>query len=172
MRNIDGTIQDALIPMALSDRALAKGDILFEKIRIDQNRLIFWEEHYLRLMGAMRRIRMEIPMSFTLEYLEREIQKTVDSNALEDQASMAILAVYRTGGQALLPEDDEIHFCIEVVPLAEGLYSFHSDPYVVELYKEYRIGEKHISAVTSNHKTLQIAGAVYARENGFRIACY
>ena len=154
--------------MALSHRALSKGDILFEKIRIDQNRLIFWEEHYLRLMGAMRRIRMEIPMSFTLEYLEREIQKTVDANALEDKASMAILAVYRTGGQTLLPENDEVHFCVEVEPLEAATYTFNSEQYAVELYKEYRIGEKHISAATSNHKALQIAGAVYARENGYQ----
>ena len=153
--------------MSLTDRALSKGDILFEKVRIYGDRLLFWEEHYLRLMAAMRRIRMEIPMYFTMEYLEREIQKTIDANALEDDASLAILAVYRTGGQGLLPENDDIHFCIETLPLEAAEYPLVVAPYEVELYKEYRIGERHISAVTSNHKTLQIAGAVYARENGY-----
>ena len=168
MRNINGTIQVDKIPMSLTDRALSKGDILFEKVRIYRDHLLFWEEHYLRLMAAMRRIRMDIPMYFTMEYLEREIQKTIDANALEDDASLAILGVYRTGGQRLMPENDEVHFCIEVLPLEDAEYPFRESAYEIELYKDYRIGERHISAVTSNHKALQIAGAVYARENGYQ----
>jgi len=168
MRNINGILQKEAIPMTLKDRALSKGDILFEKIRVHRDTLLFWEEHYLRLMAAMRRVRMEIPMSFTMEYLEREIQKTVEANAMEDDSCLALLAVYRTSGEALLPEEDEVHFCIEVTPLASVKYSLNSSPYTVELYKEYRIGEKHISAITSNNKALQIAGAVFARENGYQ----
>lgn len=168
MRNIDGIIQKEKIPMSLTDRALSKGDILFEKVRISGEHLLFWEEHYLRLMAAMRRLRMEIPMYFTMEYLEREIQKTIDANALEDEASIAILGIYRSGGEKLLPEGNEVHFCIEILPLEGVEYPFLDDPYSIELYKDYRIGERHISAVTSNHKALQIAGAVYARENGYQ----
>lgn len=167
MRNINGNLQADKIPMSLTDRALSKGDILFEKIRINRGAPLFWEDHYLRLMAAMRRVRMEIPMYFTMEYLEREIQKTLEANALEEGASLAMLAVYRTGGTGLLPENDEIHFCIEVIPLDQVAYVFSGDAYEVELYKDYRIGERHISAVTSNHKALQIAGAVFARENGY-----
>lgn len=168
MRNINGILQEEAIPMTLKDRALSKGDILFEKIRVHRDTLLFWEEHYLRLMAAMRRVRMEIPMSFTMEYLEKEIQKTIQANAMEDNSCLAFLAVYRTSGEALLPEKDEVHFCIEVTPLASVFYTLKTTPYKVELYKEYRIGEKHISAITSNNKALQIAGAVFARENGYQ----
>ncbi|NND15874.1 MAG: aminotransferase class IV, partial [Eudoraea sp.] len=103
-----------------------------------------------------------------MEYLEHEIQKTVAANAFEETSSIAALAVYRSGGEALLPENDEIHFCIEVDKIPAISFSLNATPYVVELYKEYRIGEKHISAITSNHKALQIAGAVFARENGYQ----
>ena len=168
MRNINGIIQQDPMPMTLKDRALSKGDILFEKLRVPRDVLLFWEEHYLRLMAAMRRVRMEIPMSFTMEYLEREIQKTVEANALEEGSSLATLAVYRTSGEGLLPEKDEVHFCIEVDSIPFVTYTLNTDPYAVTLYKEYRIGEKHISAITSNHKALQIAGAVFARENGYQ----
>lgn len=168
MRNINGIIQEEAIPMTLKDRALSKGDILFEKIRVRGDALLFWEEHYLRLMAAMRRVRMEIPMSFTMEYLEKETQKTVEANAMEDDSCLAILAVYRTSGEGLLPEKDEVHFCIEVMSIPSVTYTLNTAPYTVALYKEYRIGERHISAITSNHKALQIAGAVFARENGYQ----
>jgi len=168
MRNINGIIQEEAIPMTLKDRALSKGDILFEKIRVRGDALLFWEEHYLRLMAAMRRVRMEIPMSFTMEYLEKETQKTVEANAMEDDSCLAILAVYRTSGEGLLPEKDEVHFCIEVMSIPSLTYTLNTTPYTVALYKEYRIGERHISAITSNHKALQIAGAVFARENGYQ----
>jgi len=154
--------------MTLKDRALSKGDILFEKIRVRGDALLFWEEHYLRLMAAMRRVRMEIPMSFTMEYLEKEIQKTVEANAMEDESCLAILAVYRTSGEGLLPEKGEVHFCIEVMSIPSVTYTLNAGTYTVALYKEYRIGERHISAITSNHKALQIAGAVFARENGYQ----
>ena len=117
MRNINGSLQQEKIPMSLTDRVLSKGDILFKKVRIYRDHLLYWEEHYLRLMAAMRRIRMEIPMYFTMEYLEREILKTVNANALEDDASLAVLGVYRIGGKGLLPENDEIHLCIEIISL-------------------------------------------------------
>ncbi len=39
----------------------------------------FWEEHYFRLMAAMRILRMSIPMTYTPEYLEQEILRTLES---------------------------------------------------------------------------------------------
>ena len=56
-----------------NNRALKYGDSVFETIKLVNGKLIFWEAHYFRLMASMRMLRMKIPMSFTLEFLENEI---------------------------------------------------------------------------------------------------
>ena len=52
------------------NRAFKYGDGLFETVKVAQNTVVFWEDHYFRLMASMRMLRMNIPMSFTLEFLE------------------------------------------------------------------------------------------------------
>ena len=51
------------------------GDAVFETLRVSAGKIFFWEDHYFRLMASMRILRMEIPMNFTLEFLEEEVHK-------------------------------------------------------------------------------------------------
>ncbi len=41
-------------------------------------KILFWEDHYFRLMASMRIMRMEIPMNFTMEFLEAQILETLE----------------------------------------------------------------------------------------------
>ena len=59
------------------NRAYKYGDSVFETIKVINGKVVFWEEHYFRLMASMRMLRMKIPMNFTLEFLQDEILKTV-----------------------------------------------------------------------------------------------
>ena len=63
-----------------NNRAFKYGDSVFETIKVVHGKLVFWEEHYFRLMASMRMLRMKIPMNFTLEFLEEQILKTVSVN--------------------------------------------------------------------------------------------
>ncbi len=74
MVNYNGQIVDEnALYLNGNNRGLLYGDALFETIRVVNGRLIFWEDHYLSLMSSMRILRMEIPMSFTMEFLEEQI---------------------------------------------------------------------------------------------------
>ena len=63
-----------------NNRAFKYGDSVFETIKVVHGKLVFWEEHYFRLMASMRMLRMNIPMNFTLEFLEEQLLKTVSVN--------------------------------------------------------------------------------------------
>ena len=43
------------------------------------NKVLFLEDHYFRLMASMRICRMEIPMNFTMEYFESQIVTLISS---------------------------------------------------------------------------------------------
>ena len=75
MTNYNGNIKD-LSSDDFNNRGFLYGDSVFETIKIVDNKIIFWEEHYLRLMSSMRILRIEIPNNYTPEFFEKEIIKT------------------------------------------------------------------------------------------------
>jgi branched-chain amino acid aminotransferase len=60
----------------LINRGFLFGDSVFDTLKIVNNNILFWEEHYLRLMSSIRILRMNIPDMFTPEFFEKEILKT------------------------------------------------------------------------------------------------
>ena len=80
MINFNGTLLENNTILTTQNRGYAYGDALFETIKVVSGKILFWEDHYFRLMASMRIMRMEIPMNFTMEFLEEEIHKTLESN--------------------------------------------------------------------------------------------
>ena len=69
MVNYNGKLIDKL-DSDLLNRGFLYGDSVFETIKIVNNRILFWEDHYLRLMSSLRIIRIEIPIFYTPEFFE------------------------------------------------------------------------------------------------------
>ena len=81
MINFNGTILEKhKAAISVSNRGLNYGDAIFETLRVVAGKIYFWEDHYFRLMASMRILRMEIPMNFTQEYLEKQILATIEAN--------------------------------------------------------------------------------------------
>ena len=79
MINFNGTLESPEnFTLTINNRAFKYGDGIFETLKVLNNNVVFWEDHYFRLMSSMRMLRMKIPMSFTLEFLEAEILKTLN----------------------------------------------------------------------------------------------
>ena len=75
MINLDGKIvKEENAKISVLNRGFAYGDSVFETIRVINSKIMFWEDHYFRLMASMRIMRMEIPASFSPEFLEKEIK--------------------------------------------------------------------------------------------------
>jgi branched-chain amino acid aminotransferase len=96
MVNINGTLyQDFEANIPTNNRGLAYGDSVFETIKFNNNKPVFWEAHYFRLMASMRILRMEIPMHFTPEFLENEIVNLVQSFPNNAISYRVKITVYR-----------------------------------------------------------------------------
>ena len=64
MINYNGNFKDSS-SYDFNNRGFLYGDSIFETIKIIDNKIIFWEEHYLRLMSSMRILRIDIPNNYT-----------------------------------------------------------------------------------------------------------
>lgn len=169
MVNFNGDIlsQDTLF-LNHENRGLKYGDGLFETIRVVNGKIFFWEDHYLRLMASMRIMRMEIPMNFTMEFLEEQLLNTIASNGLENSPARVRLSVFRNNGGYYLPETNEISYIIEVGELDSPFYMIHQQDYVVELFKDFYVNPDMLSTLKSNNKAINVVGSIYAKENGYQ----
>ena len=165
MTNFNGIITDKNQLVSIENRGYAYGDALFETIKASHGKLLFWEDHYFRLMASMRILRMEIPMNFTMEFLEEEIQKTLKANTLMNVASRVKLVVHRNEGGLYLPTTYDVSFVISVKQIEDDFYIFQDGFYEVDLFKDYYLSPSLISTLKTNNKILNVVGSIYAKEN-------
>jgi branched-chain amino acid aminotransferase len=165
MINFNGTIVSQDANILTQNRAFLYGDGVFETVKIINNKILFLEDHYFRLMSSMRVVRMEIPMNFTMEYLEEQILSLVNKCAL-DKSSRARITVYRNDGGYYLPQSNAVSFLIHAVALGNTLYSFEKKEYEVDLYKDFYITKQLLSSIKTTNKIINITGSIFASENG------
>jgi len=150
-----------------TNRGLRYGDALFESMRATGDKIFFWEDHYLRLMASMRILRMEIPMEFTMEFLEEQILKTVASNGLTNSIARVRMSIFRNDGGLYLPETNTISYCIETEAWPVPFYVLDQDAYEVALFKDFYVNADMLSNLKTNNKILNVVGSVFAKENDY-----
>jgi len=168
MVNINGElIEKEKAAISIGNRGLAYGDSVFETIRVINSKIIFWEDHYFRFMASMRIMRMEIPSSFSPEFLENEILDLIRKNGLENSPVRIRFTVYRKEGGYYTPETLHIDYIIEASPLQDPFYVMEAASYEIELFKDHYINSGLLSTIKTNNKAVNVLGSIYARENGY-----
>ena len=148
------------IQLSTDNRGFKYGDAIFETIKVANNKVVFWEDHYFRLMASMRMLRMKIPMEFTLEFLEKEILKTVA--VLEEVTSYRVrLNVFRKDGGLYTPKTNEIDYLIE----ASELNYKTKEVYQVDVFKDFYNYSGLLSTVKTNNRMINTLASIYANEN-------
>ena len=167
MINLNGALQSATSPLfSVHNRGFLYGDAVFETLRYSYNQLHFWEDHYFRLMAAMRVFRMSIPMSFTPELLEQECIRVVEAQSTAAPSWRIRLSVFRNDGGVYLPDSPDVSYVIEAKQLEDQTY-ISKDNYKVELFKDYYVQKSMLSNLKSNNKALNIIGSIFMQEQGF-----
>ena len=167
MVNFNGLLVSSQEQLWSNNRSFLYGDGVFETLKIVNQKVLFLEDHYFRLMASMRIVRMEIPMNFTMEYLETQIIDTVNANQCSNSARVRI-TVYRNEGGYYLPETNQISFIIQATFLNTTAYSYDVIPYEVDLYKDFYISKQLLSTIKTTNKMIHITGSIFAKENGFQ----
>ena len=168
MINLNGTILEKhKAAISISNRGLNYGDALFETLRVSGGKIYFWEDHYFRLMASMRILRMEIPMNFTQEYLEKQILATIEANGAITGAYRVKILVWRQEGGLYSPTTNEIDFSVQCSDLQNPFYLLRQNQYEVELFKDHYITSGLLSTLKTNNKVINVLGSIYAKENKY-----
>lgn len=168
MININGTLyQDFEANIPTKNRGLAYGDSVFETIKFNNNKPVFWEAHYFRLMASMRILRMEIPMHFTPEFLENEIVNLVQSLPNNAISYRVKITVYRDSEGFYTPTSNNVSYIISAQELSSDLYEINKGHYEIELFKDYLISPNLLSTLKTNNKAVHVVGSIFAKENNY-----
>ena len=161
MVNFNGVlISSENIKLSLENRAFKYGDSIFETVKVLNKKVVFWEDHYFRLMASMRMLRMKIPIEFTLEFLEQEILKTVAAQQ-EANAYRIRLNIFRKDGGLYTPKTNKIDFTIEV---KESTYQI-KDFYSLDVYKDFYNYSGLLSTIKTNNRMVNTLASIFANEN-------
>lgn len=168
MINFDGELlSESSTYFNADNRGFAHGDALVETLRIAPQKIYFWEDHYLRLMASMRILRMEIPMNFTMEYLEDQILNTIKESGLEDKSVIAHLYIFRKARKDGADLTNEVSFLISPKKETTPFYRTHDNSYGIDLFKDHYVQAGMISNLSTVNSVLKTIGSVYASENGY-----
>jgi branched-chain amino acid aminotransferase len=148
------------VKLSIENRGFKYGDAIFETVKVNNKKVIFWEEHYFRLMASMRMLRMKIPMQFTLEFLEQEILKTVAVLDAADSFRVR-LNISRKDGGLYTPTTNEIDYLIDV---KENTYQT-KESYSVDVFKDFYNYSGLLSTIKTNNRMINTLASIYAKEN-------
>ncbi len=149
--------------ISIQNRGLKFGDSLFESLRVINQEIKYWEDHYFRLMAGMRIMRMEIPMRFTMDFFQGQILALLTKKNITD--ARVRLTVTRKDGGLYIPENNSVDFFIEATELHEKKYALNSQSYEIDLFKDFKKNKSLLSSIKSNNKLEHIIAGIYAKEN-------
>ncbi|WP_292010803.1 aminotransferase class IV [Chryseobacterium sp.] len=143
------------------NRAFLSGDAVKVSFFIRNSGLIMDEECYFFLMASMRKMRMNIPLTYTLEFFQTLFQKNViEDNGIKN--GIVNFLVFRNSDELTLAKSSVSYF-YEVKELPDVL-SVHERPLELDLIKEINVNNNLLSNIKV-HCPENIYGEIYAQEN-------
>ena len=146
------------------NRAFLFGDAVKVSFFIRNSQLIMAEECYFFLMASMRKMRMDIPLSYTLEFFQELFSSEVLAKGIEN--GIINFLVYRNADENLLQNQTKsksgVSFWFEVTEKSDVLSL--QENIEMDLIKEINVNTNLLSNIRV-HSPENIYAEIYAREN-------
>ncbi len=164
MINFNGNLQKET-SFLTNNRAFKYGDAVFETLKIVNGNILFLEDHYFRLMASMRIVRMQIPMEFTIEFLQNEIIKLNNLKGFATAISRARITVYRDTDGLFSPTQNNVAYLIDVEEKGKEHYQLSETICEVDLFKDHYVTPQLLSTLKTTNRILNVVASIFAKEN-------
>ncbi|ASW76089.1 aminodeoxychorismate lyase [Chryseobacterium piperi] len=145
----------------VKNRAFLVGDAVKVSFFVRDAKLIMDEECYFFLMASMRKMRMNIPLTYTLEFFQALFQKDViEGKGVKN--GIINFQVYRNSNELTLAKSSVSYFY--EVDEKEDVLALHGRSLELDLIKEINVNNNLLSNIRV-HCPENIYGQIYAQEN-------
>ncbi|WDT68176.1 aminotransferase class IV [Cloacibacterium sp. TD35] len=145
--------------IVLQNNAFLNGDAVKVYFFVKNHQLIMAEECYFFLMASMRKMRMNIPLSFTLEFFTETFNKAISEN---DFAKGVIAFMAFRNREDVLSSKTPVQFYYEL-DNGVNVLSIHKN-IEIDLLKEISVNTNILSNIRT-HSPENIYAEIYAVEN-------
>ncbi|WBV58612.1 aminotransferase class IV [Chryseobacterium daecheongense] len=145
----------------VKNRAFLLGDAVKVSFFIRNSKLIIDEECYFFLMASMRKMRMNIPLTYTLEFFQTLFQKEVIEGKNSKNAIINF-QVFRNSDELTLAKSSISYFY--EVDEKDDILAIHQRLLELDLIKEINVNNNLLSNIRV-HCPENIYGGIYAQEN-------
>lgn len=158
-------IEDYELEMHADNRAFKFGDSVFETMKYSNGKINFWEDHYFRLMSAMRIVRMEIPMNFSPEFIESKVLELLQAKHSEKQSCRIRLSIVRQDGGLYTPTSNDVDYLIETTIIEDVEYELNHTGLKMDVFKDHFKPKGLLSNIKSTNCLIYTVAGIFAREN-------
>ena len=142
-------------------------NVLSETLAIEQNKILFWEEHYLRLMASMRILRMEIPLTFTMEHLADKIHALTKHYAENSFSGKVHLNVVKMGHPTLEHPIPKTAYSISASPSNDPAFKYQKASQSIDLYKDHYLSTGLYQSIENVAEQWRAMAWTYVHENNY-----
>ena len=145
---------------------LQAANLFKESVRVEAGKIVFWEAHYFRMMASMRILRMGIPMTFTMEYLEEQVLLLLQESDLLKKSVQIHFSFFSTDSisrsNPIVPSSFLIH-----AEACETMLGIQTSDRSIDLYKDHWVVKGLYGTLEQSNDRLRKLASVYAFENDF-----
>lgn len=146
------------------NRAFLYGDGLFESIRVSDGNLLFFDDHFERLISAMYVLGFDNTFFDPLKVFG-EMEELIRRNQCKE--GRLRLNVFRNSGGFYKPHTDQCGYLITVQQVSEPIFTINEKGLRLGTFSEIRKPLNALSGIKSSSALLYVIAARHARESGW-----
>ena len=152
------------IPIIATDsKAFRYGELVFETIRVQNNNILFYKNHFERLQKSAALLFINFPPLFTQNLLQLHIEATLKKNKLSN--ARVRVTLFKGNGGLFENDSNALNVLIETYTLPNLKYEFNSNGLdicfyetmlkTLDVYSNYKTGNHLIYAMAAHYAKLQ-----------------
>ncbi len=158
-------IAEEAFNLSADNRSFRYGDGLFESMRCENGRILFWEDHYFRVMGSMCMLRMDIPSELNMDFLHDILLKAVEANGLLNNSCRIRLNFWRKAGGLYAPSDRSVNYLVECESIEKPAFELIEKGVSADIYYDHQKAKSDLSTIKSNNGILYVLASIFAEES-------
>lgn len=145
------------------NRAFSYGDGLFESMRYHQDKIVFYDSHYIRLCRGMELLKMQFANGIGKEFIFDACRELAKKNMIEKDGRIR-LQLYRNEGGFYAPLSLEASFVISIIPIEDHAFRMNERGLRIDVFDTFRKGIGMASEIKSSSALLYVLSGLDARE--------
>ncbi|MBK9048292.1 MAG: aminotransferase class IV [Bacteroidetes bacterium] len=146
-------------------RALRFGDGIFETMNVTDGRILFLNDHILRMQEGMRTLSLTLPSENLQEFVAHEIMKLLKAN--ETDAARVRISLWRSGSGFYLPENNGSEILFTASQLVQKNYFLNKSNLAIGIFTGQQKSPGVLSNLKSLNSQLYVYAAIKGKEMGF-----